>query len=460
MEKNYFSSLKMALIAVLSLVCLSATAGETSNKWYYVAAKAYPSGSGSVYVTSTMTDTEETREYKDLSEAFYHDDTGLYNGFYLYAKPADGKKFVGWVTVNTDEEGNETLSDILSNSNPYRVSVTAKTDTGDDDGSTGVEPWPLFPDTTFAGVFGYVDYKYVPGQAPLGSVSVVNPSAEIGQQTTFQANPIEGASFEKWTDANGKEYKQNPLTFTVEGPNTLTPHFKSASSVEYTFPEDGALMITVNEMEMLISDAWEAGCAKAFALYNESWQKDSLGVRTNDYITNNPSDNGYQYLRHRFEGIVLWGKGNFNIGLDDYPNALADTTSYCRYDYCGYNVEDAIEITGMKYYVLAADHKFHQVTKGFIDEARWALAVPDSVGETSPVIDFVLEGAGETVEKRFPILNPFDLSQFKLVEDPTAINAVAEEQKTMKQIFDLGGRIVAAPRKGIVIKDGKKVLVK
>lgn len=463
MEKNYFSSLKMALIAVLSLVCLSATAGETSNKWYYVAAKAYPSGSGSVYVTSTQTDTEEGREYKDLSEAFYHDDTGLYNGFNLYAKPAEGKKFVGWVTVNTDEEGNESLSDIISNENPYRVSVTAKTDTGDDDGSTGVEPWPLFPDTTYAGVFGYVDYKYVPGQggySPLGTVSITNPTAEIGQEITFTAIPSEGATFVKWVDANGKEYTKNPLTFTVDGPNTMIPYFKSPNSVEYSFPEDGGIMITVNEREMYIDDAYDCGVAKAFALYETSWQKDSLGVRTNNYISNDPSDTGYQYMRHRFEGFLLWGKGNFNIELDDFESCLRDTTSYCHYDYCGYNVEDAIEITGMKYYVLASDHKFHQVTKGFIDEARWALAVPDSVGETSPVIDLVLEAAGETVEKRFPILNPFDLSQFKLVEDPTAINAVAEEQKTMKQIFDLGGRLVATPRKGIVIKDGKKVLVK
>ncbi|MCQ2214200.1 MAG: hypothetical protein MJZ36_11245 [Bacteroidaceae bacterium] len=465
MKKDYFSSLKIALFAVLSLVCLSANAGESSNLWYYVAAKAYPSGSGTVYVTNTETDDPETHEYKDYSEAFYHDNTGIYNGFNFYAQPAEGKKFVGWATVDTDENGNEVISDIIDNDNPSRYYITAKTDTGEDDYSTGDEPWPLLPDTTFAAVFGYIDYKYIPGQggyAPLGKVSIKNPAAEIGEEITFTATPKDSTcTFVKWIDANGKEYNANPLTLKVEGPNTLIPYFKCTNSQEFSFPEDGALMITVSEREFYIGDAYDSGVAKAFSFYDECWQKDSTGVRLNNYVTNNPSDDGYQYQRRRYEGFILWGKGNFNVQLDDYENCLADTATYCRYDYCGFKVEDVLAEGGMKCYVLAGDHKFHQVTEGFVDETRWALCVPDSVGETSPVLDFVLEAAGETVEKRFPILNPFDLKEFKLVEDPSAIsNLSAEEPKTLQQIFDLGGRLVATPRKGVMIKDGKKVMIK
>lgn len=463
MKKNYFSSWKMALVAVLSLVSLAASAGETSNKWYYVAAKAYPSGSGTVYVSNTQTDYPGSREYKDVSEAFYHDNTGMYNGFIFEAKPAEGKKFVGWASVDTDEDGNETLSDIITNENPKNFYVTAKTDTGDDDGSTGVEPYPLFPDTTFAAIFGLVDYKFFPGQGgynALGEVKITNPTAGVGEKMTFEAIPGDSlTTFVKWVDANGKEYTDNPVVITVDGPNTMMPYFKSPKSLEYDFPKDGAIMITAVSREFYIGEPHELGVAMAFGLYNESWQKDSLGNRLNTYVSNKPGDNGYQYQRRRNEGFLLWGKGQFNVSIDDYENCLADTVSYCYLEEGNdFNIKD-LPADGMKYYVLAEDHKFYQVTEGVVNGGRWALAVPDSVGETSPVLDLVLEAAGETVEKRFPILNPFDITEFVLA-DPTAINRVAaDEPKSLQRIFDLGGRIVATPGKRVVVKEGKKVLV-
>ena len=148
------------------------------------------------------------------------------------------------------------------------------------------------------------------------------------------------------------------------------------------------------------------------------------------------------------------------MSIDDYENCLADTVSYCYLEEGNdFNIKD-LPADGMKYYVLAEDHKFYQVTEGVVNGGRWALAVPDSVGETSPVLDLVLEAAGETVEKRFPILNPFDITEFVLA-DPTAINRVAaDEPKSLQRIFDLGGRIVATPGKRVVVKEGKKVLVK
>ncbi len=454
----------MALVAVLSLVSMTAFAGETSNKWYYVVAKAYPSGSGSVYVSNTQTDNSAEREYKDISEAYYHDNTGIWNGFIFEAKPTEGKKFIGWASVNTDDEGNETISEIITNDNPKTFYVDAKTDTGDDDGSTGVEPYPLLPDTTFAAVFGLVDYQYAPGQggySPLGSVKVTNPTAAVGEKMTFEAIPADSVTtFVQWTDAKGKVYTDNPVTITVDGPNTMIPFFKSEHSREFEFPEDGAIMITVMDKEFFIGEAHECGVAKAFGLYEESWQKDTLGNRINNYVSNEPSDNGYQYQRRRHEGILLWGKGKFNITVEDNEAYCAkDTVNYCLYDTLTYNIKD-LPMEGMKYYVLGEDHKFYQVIEGEVDNSRWALAVPDSVGETSPVLDLVLEAAGETVEKRFPILNPFDITEFVLA-DPTALDRItADEPKSLQRIFDLGGRIVTAPGKRVVVKDGKKVLVK
>lgn len=467
MKKNYFSTWKMALVAVLSLVCLTASAGESSNKWYYVAAKAYPSGSGTVYVSSTQTDYPNAREYKDVSEAFYHDNTGLYNGFIFEAKPAEGKKFIGWASVNTDDNGNETISEIITNENPKNFYVTAKTDTGDDDGSTGVEPYPLFPDTTFAAVFGLVDYQYAPGQngyTPLGNIKITNPTAGIGETMTFEAIPTDSTTttFVQWTDAKGKVYTDNPVTITVDGPNTMIPFFRSTNSLEFDFPEDGGIMITVTDKELLIGDAFECGVAKAFGIYEGSFAKDSLGNRTNNYISNNPTDDGYQYQRHRHEGILLWGKGKFNIAVDDNADyCVKDTLTYCKYDTLTYNVKD-LPAEGYKYYVLAEDHKFYQVTEGLVDNSRWVLAVPDSVGENRLVLDLILEAAGETAEKRFPILNPFDITEFLLAEpDETAVDAiVADEPKSLQRIFDLGGRIVAAPGKRIAVKEGKKVIMK
>jgi len=466
MKKNYFSSLKLALVAMLSLVSLAANAGAASNKWYYVAAKAYPSGSGTVYVTSSQTDPgEEGREYKDVCETQFHDDSGIYSAFNFYAKPAEGLKFIGWAPEITDAEGNTKVGAIETNDNPASISIDAKTDTGEDDGSTGIEPWPLFPDSTYYAIFGLVDYKYSPGQGgyhALGYVDIENPAAKVGEKATFTATPRDSTcTFVKWVDANGKEYKQNPVTITVDGPNTMMPVFSCINYKHFNFPTDGAILITHMEREIYIGQAHEDGVAMAFGLYNESWQKDTLGVRTNNYITNNPDDNGYRYQRRRNEGFLLWGKGEFDVELDDYENCMADTANYCKYDYVGYKIEDQPQ-DGTKYYVLADDHRFHQVTEGYIDEERWALAVPDSVGETSPVIDLILEAAGETAEKRFPIVNPFNLKDFKVVEDPTAISSVsAEEPKTMKQLYDLGGRIVTAPRKGnVIITDGKKKLIK
>lgn len=464
MSKNYINSLKIALVAILSFYGLAANAADPTNKWFYVAAKAYPSGSGSVYVVNQMAEGDpETFEYKELSETYYHDATGYEATFDFFAKPAEGRKFIGWATVNTDDDGNETLSDLVSTANPMNVWVDAKTDTGDDDGSTGIEPYPLFPDTTFAAVFGYVDYQFVPGQGGydgFGKVEIKNPAAAIGEQVTFTATPKDSTcTFIKWTDAKGKEYTDNPLTLTVDGANTITPHFECTASIQYTFPEDGAIRISAYNLECRAGAAYEAGALKAYSFYDECWQKDEEGKRINDYVSNKPGEKGYTYMIRRGEGFLMWGQGTFNITFEDYPEAFKDTLNYAVNDSLGFNVED-MPTEGVKYYVLAADHKFHQVTKGFVDAERWALAVPDSVGETSPVIDLILETAGETADKRFPILNPFDLSQFTLVEDATAISAVAEEQKTMKQLFDLGGRMVATPRRGIMISDRKKVLVK
>lgn len=464
MLKIYFNSLKIALVAILSFYGLTASAAEPSNKWFYVAAKAYPSGAGSVYaVNSAVKGEPETFEYKDLSEAYYHDDTGYNGTFEFFAKPAEGKKFIGWATVNTDEAGNESLSDLISFSNPMSAYVDAKTDTGEDDGSTGIEPYPLFPDTTFAAVFGYVDYKYLPGQGgyeAFGKIDIENPGAAIGEKITFTATPKDSTcTFIKWTDANGKEYTENPLVLTVEGLNTITPHFECTDAVRFTFPEDGGIQIAVFDYELMASAAYEAGAIKAYVINNGSWQKDEEGNRLNNYVSNQAGEDGYVYMRRRDEGFLLWGKGSFDVTFKDYPDSFVDTLNYAVRDSLGFNIED-VAAEGLKYYVLAADHKFHQVVKGHVDADRWALAVPDSVGETNTVIDLVLESAGETLDKRFPIINPFDLTQFTLA-DPTAISAInAADPKSMKQIYDLGGRIVAAPKRGIIISEGKKKLVK
>jgi len=466
MKKIYFSSLRIALVAIVALFsCATAQAGSTSNYWFYVAAKSHPSGAGKVYMEQgySFQKEESEREYKEYVEDYLHSDYGS-EYWMLHAKPAEGLKFLGWAAEVTDDAGNTSLTDILSLSNPYKPYVNAKTDSGDDDGSSGVEPWPFFPDTTFVAMFGLVNYKYLPGQggySPLGSVSTVNPTAGIGEQITFTATAGEASTFVKWLDDKGNEYTDNPLTLTVNGPLTVYPEFASSTVRECNFPAEGGIMIYSNDLETYINNPHESGVASIYDISYTSWEQDENGkVTKTGVITNEPNATGYQYVLRRHDGMILWGKGRFFIPQDEYKNCIDDTLSYCYNDTLGYKVEDVAK-EGMRYYVLASDHKFHQVSAGFIDNDRWALAVPDSVGEKNVTIDFILEAAGETADKRYPVVNPFDLNDFTLVVDPTAINAVeATEPKTLQEIFDLGGRLVSDRQKGIVIKNGKKILNK
>lgn len=454
--KNYFTSLKIALFAILSTCSLAANAADPTNKWFYVAAKAYPSGAGTVYVENATDPTVTSGDYKESAEVFYHDTTGFNGTFNCYAKPADGLKFIGWAA----EEADGKISSIISTGNPMAPFVNAKTDTGADDGSTGIEPWPLLPDTTFVALFGYVDYNFLPGQGgynAYGKVTMANPTAKIGEKVTLTATPDSACTFVKWIDNNGKEYADNPLTLTVEGLTTLTPVFDNPASTKLSFPADGGIMIATFAHDLMASAAYEAGVIKAFSIYNECWAKDEQGATVQGTITNKPYDEGYIYTTTHGEGMLYVGKGDMYVTFEDSEYPYLDTLKYTACSTEGFNIED-MPADSTKYYVLAEDHKFHQVTAGFVDADRWALAVPDSVGENSPVIDLILESAGETADKRLPIINPFDLSKFTVVA--TDINSVAVEPKTLQQIYDLGGRLVSGRQKGIVITEGKKYLKK
>lgn len=456
MRKNYFSSLKGMLAAALTFAAFTTASANSSYYWHYASATAYPTGKGTVYIDNPE-EPYDSIAYADEAELkFVISAISSSASVTLYAQPAEGYNFVGWTTQTTNEDGSKTLAQsIFTTDNPATVSDYASVSSDSEIGDS----YPLEPDNQYVAVFGKDGVAYIPGQQDnFGTVTYSRFDAtEDGDTLTLTAIPAgEDFGFEYWTDDQGNQYTDNPLQVTVNGSQTFTPRFSCVRGGTFDFPADGAIALYNNNKYVTLPyDAYEAGSCGFFTIRATSWQEGK------DYITNAADESGYMYQAHENEGFLLYGKGTFSVQTEeDQGYTLFDEENYLIADSLGYYIEE-MPSDGLKYYVLASDHKFHQVSEGFIDSDRWALVVPDSVNANSVVIDFVLEGAGETVDNRLPILNPFDLTKF-VQTDQTAIDGVEADEPVMteKQIYDLGGRILAAPRKGINIVNGKKLLVK
>ena len=476
MKKNY-SIFKTLLFAAFAMLSLSASAGESAYYWSYVRAEAYPSGKGTVYLKNAEAEDPTDADYKEVFEDKYvHSAYSASTKWTGYAKASEGANFVGWTTVadyetyaNNNYKIDESVlsSNIISSNEVTELSADAMVSTDSEVGDS----YPLDPDAVFVAVFGNVKFDYVTGQKDyLGTASISKLASEVGDQVTITATPTstityddEGnpdgeqlITFEYWTDEDGNKVTDNPYTFTVTGPKTYTPHFAHQYGGTYNFPETGALMLYTSPYVTLASDAYEAGQFGLYTIKSTSFADKERATQALDY---GDYETGYVYQFHDNQGAIIYGKGEFTLQLD--PNneyTMVDEDDYLVSDPMGYDIED-MPTEGQKYYVLADDHKFHQVVEGYIDESRWALILPDSVGVNTVTIDFYIENL-ETADNRLPILNAFDLSKFVLA-DQTAIQDVeATESKTLQQLFDLGGRLVSDRQKGIIIKNGKKTLVK
>ena len=464
MKQNYSFVLKTLLFVAMVFVSFSAKAGEEKTYWSYITAQAYPSAQGKVYVKTPEGDEPTEDAYQSYMEAKYTFTSNVYSytTYTFYAQPVGDANFVGWTKINDNEAfanndfivNDELLSqDILSNDlvasfNSYPLVTT--------DGSEIGDSYPMEPDEHYVAVFGNIKFAYIPGQQNyLGTAKISKLSSQVGDEVTITAEPVENAEFEYWMDENGNKVTENPYTFTVTGPKTYTPRFRHiVYGGNFDCAETGELIIFNTPYVTFASDAYDAGCCEIYNITSESWQENK------EYISNVPDAEGWSYQIHDNEGQIMLGKGTFTLQYDeDNTYTAKNEEDLCFGDPIGYDIAELPE-SGYKYYVLADDHKFHQVCEGFVDNERWALMVPDSVVENRITIDFVLEAAGETVEKRFPIKNPFNLADFKLVEATGIENVEADEPKTLQQIFDLGGRIVTTRQKGIVIKDGKKQYIK
>ena len=403
---------RLSLLAVLVCSTVVASAGEMSYHYYYAKMQALPTGKGLVYADTVSTTTpsyQDSQDFKFMENSSNQDPSVT---FYGWAQPAEGYLLAGW---SADGETLTTTDD----TQPFAMVVRAKTE-GKDEGLDLPSFYPLEPDSTYYAMFARVVTRYVVGEEGLGGIETSKILNDLGDEISLTAVPnYNNVKFAYWKNSKGETFTDNPLTLTVNGAETYRAYFDCDSTTRFSFPEGGGYVLFSSPRAAYLAGDME-GC-----------------VIMPDYVTDGNVDlYRYGFSVNANQGYLLYGEGECTISYYDDPyESFVENDLLIASGPEGTSL-DTLDTNGKSYFVFQ-NGQFVRATTGFVEPNTAYLAIPDSCGVTA---DLLTINGGSL---------PTDIRNVKA--DATV--------KTVKGIYDLSGRALAAPKKNsVVIIDGKKVL--
>lgn len=502
MKKFYSNTSTRLLMTAFALLLTlhSYAGGDSKNYWFYNTVQAYPSGAGVVYMSVTE-DEEADRDYKSYYELYFvnKDAISSLKTFNLYAKPNEGYIFTGWRELKAeywdklDEDSTIDIRDYMSETvvDPEPETWMSLTTTKSSD-DMNTDYYNFIPDNSFVATFGHIMIKYLSGQSAMGTFAIEDPLVDIGGFTYIYAYPADSLTkLLFWIDEDGNKYYGDTLEVSVTHNYTFYPVFDSPEYFTYEFPAEGGY-IAYSNMHYDIDYDYNydskiphqlhiTGQAYTYTQHKDHTDTiyttkeievdDVIDGRDTFYVVEVP-DTVYQdvyvtdtldlYRDCAFDSIpdylfmnnlylsgveaghavLLYGKGYTSFKLEAADTQVMQST------YLQPSGDDGVEIATLSqedynYYIWdEANQAFVKVTEGFVPGGSAYLALPVSV-----------------------VSNPSDTLHVISAEDYenilTGIHTVsAPLLNGSDAVYDIAGRKVAQPEKGLYIVGGRKVLVK
>lgn len=474
-----FMMKKITLFRVMMLVMTlfsasAAFAGDGKYYWFKTEAVAYAPGNGQVFVGKSS----EEPVYQDTCRAQSSSTLNAF-GYYYWAQPAEEFNFVGW---------SEDMETLVSIDNPAYMAFESPTEGTADENTPN---WPEEPKRLY-GCFGYIRVEVGKGYEDLGSVSIYPLCNEARETVTLSATPEEGCEFDYWENGAGERFYEQDLEFKVSEPDVYKAYFKTPGMYNVRFDNEDMIAFShrgtcdlnnipvvayyfnnrmiindklvlanplaygVNETRGYLLAAEEPGTYPVvFKDYTESKAYNDLftvteGEDTEEGEVTEGEEGGEGEEgegEEEKEPFINLGKNDFNILIptldkDFWLDELPDSCKYYTFDGKQFNLVVAEE---------GASFQFPQ-NSAF-------LMIPESMGTGS-----VITPAKGRADMIFNPDNAFDYYyEYHLDEEEggetDAITTAPVVRKAKGIAYDLQGRRLAAPRRGVNIVGGKKVVL-
>lgn len=468
----------MAMAAMLLSMSQAWALGPATFYNFKAAVKTSPVGAGKVYVRSADTgeakpaNAQNGEQFNQANQEGYIDTptaeeveiavTSTYKDIYVLPTANAGYVFGGFVTEatynataqhwsTTDDfigeiqgEGEKQGSYSVAGYYKITVNVDRTGHSNSDSNDTGFKEtrytegqdysMPEGVDVTYYALFFPEDavptsifYAYPAQQKPgncgtIGTVTISDEVAAIGQQLTLTAVPVPGCEFVKWKKNDGTELTDNPLTFTATAGEYYTPEFK------------------ISTVHIGAKGVASYCNAKGFSFSSDKLKAYPAKV-----------ENGYVVLLNGFNGapnsdgdlhpcILVGEEGDydFNFTADGgelgfyhhfSPDAIPEGMGY-----------DDDKLLGTPKATVTADGKQYVLADGTNGVGFYHLAV----GEVIPT------------NKAYIELDEADAKDFLPLDGETTAIANMINPEKKNTVYNLQGQKVSDNYRGIVIMNGKK----